>query len=159
MSEETVSATINAAINFGVPVVLIVLGYLYGRMNEARHYRSIKRREARHLNVPILTAKTYDESRKVASAKLAAGSVVVSIDYYKRFMAFLRMVFGGEVLAYSSLLDRARREAILRMRASCPGADVFLNCRLETASISKGRGKAIGSIEVIAYATGITFAK
>ena len=41
---------------------------------------------------------------------------MVSVDYFKRFLAGLRMIFGGRVSSYESLLDRARREALLRMR-------------------------------------------
>jgi len=55
------------------------------------------------------------------------------------------------------LIDRGRREALLRMKEWAPDADVFLNCRLETASISKGEGKAIGCVEVIAYATAVKY--
>ncbi len=88
---------------------------------------------------------------------MALGSVVVSVDHYKRFLAGFRMIFGGEMHSYCSLIDRGRREALLRMRESFREADLFLNCRLETASISKGQGKATGTVEVVAYATGIKF--
>ena len=67
------------------------------------------------------------------------------------------MVFGGEMKSYSSIIDRGRREAILRMKESCPDADLFLNCRLETSSISKGKGKVVGCAEVLAYATAVRF--
>jgi uncharacterized protein YbjQ (UPF0145 family) len=52
-------------------------------------------------------------------------------------------------------LDRARREAILRMKESCKKADEIINLRIETSSISKGRGRSIGSVEVLAYATAL----
>jgi uncharacterized protein YbjQ (UPF0145 family) len=72
-------------------------------------------------------------------------------------MAF-RRIFGGESYAYATVIDRGRREAILRMKESTPGAHLFLNARLETSTISNGRGKAVGTAEVIAYATAVTFA-
>ena len=58
-----------------------------------------------------------------------------------------------------TLIDRARREAVLRMKESCPEADLVINLRLETSSITKGRGKQIGSVEVLAYGTAIYFCK
>ena len=67
------------------------------------------------------------------------------------------MVFGGEMKSYSSVIDRGRREAILRMKEASPEADLFLNCRLETSSVSKGQGKAVGCAEVLAYATAVRF--
>ena len=62
------------------------------------------------------------------------------------------------MVAYESLLDRGRREAILRMKeqAIAWGATQVINVRLETSSIGKQTGgKGLVSIEVIAYGTGI----
>lgn len=140
-------------------LILLLLGYVAGKLAERRHYRSIRAREKNFLHVPVITAKTLDDLRAVQESTLALGSVVVSVDYYKRFLSSFRKVFGGELRSYSSLIDRGRREALLRMRESCPGANLFLNCRLETASISKGKGKTTGCVEVLAYATAITFQK
>ena len=68
------------------------------------------------------------------------------------------MIFGGELKSYSPLLDRGKREALLRMKESVPGADEYINCRMETSTISSGKGKAMGTVEVIAYSTAITYA-
>ncbi len=141
----------------GVPLVLILVGFYAGRLAERNHYASIHKREDEFLSQPAVTTRTIEEGREVQSAELAVGSVVVSIDYFKRFLSGFRMVFGGELRAYASILDRGKREAILRMKESCPNADLYLNFRMETASISKGRRKAIGSVEVVAYSTAITF--
>ena len=35
------------------------------------------------------------------------------------------------------------------------GADMVFNVKLETASISKGRGDTVGSVEVLAYGTAL----
>lgn len=136
---------------------LLVLGFVAGKLAEWKHYGSIREREGRTLSVPAVTFKTIDDPRPVREARLAVGSVVVSADYYKRFLMAFRKIFGGEVHSYSSVIDRGRREAVLRMKESCPDADLFLNCRLATASISNSQGKAIGCVEVIAYATAIRF--
>ena len=60
-------------------------------------------------------------------------------------------------MAYESLLDRARRESLLRMKQQADGlgAEMVFNVKYETASISKGRGNTIGSIEVLAYGTAL----
>ncbi len=138
--------------------VLLALGFGAGRHLESRHYRSIREREAANIHIPVVTFKRLEPGRAVADARLAVGSIVVSADYFKRFLAAFRKIFGGELHSYSSLLDRGRREAILRMRESCRDADVFLNCRFETSSISKGRQDKISCVEVIAYATAVRFA-
>ena len=79
------------------------------------------------------------------------------LDYFKRFLAMLRTLFGGRVRSYENLLDRARREAILRMKeeARSLNAERIFNIKLETASISKNAAGNIGSVEVFAYGTAI----
>ena len=94
-----------------------------------------------------------------ARCSLVSGSVVISVDYFKRILAGLRNIFGGNVQSYETLVDRARREAVLRMKESCPDADYVLNLRLETSSIFKGKRKQVGSVEVLAYGTAVYFQK
>jgi uncharacterized protein YbjQ (UPF0145 family) len=138
-----------------LPLLLIVVGYTVGKVAEKRHYVSIHERERAHLRVPVVTSRTLDEGREVADAALATGSVVIAIDAYKRFLMGLRSLIGGEAKGYASLIDRARREALLRMRESAPEADLFLNFRMETTTLFSGRGKNPSSVEIIAYATAV----
>jgi uncharacterized protein YbjQ (UPF0145 family) len=149
-------------LNLGVPLGLIVLAMITGTILETRHFQSIARREAELQRIPVATVKDYPSDSPVAEVRLVVGDVVVSIDYFKRFLAGLRNIFGGEVRSYCSLLDRGRREAILRMKEQWPEADLIVNARIETSSISKGsqnrRGGSIGSTEVLAYGTAIRFA-
>ena len=93
----------------------------------------------------------------INKSHLVQGNVVISVDYFKRMLAGLRNFFGGTVQSYETLLDRARREAILRLKESCPQADQIINLRLETSSIYKGGKNRIGSVEILAYGTAIYF--
>ncbi len=142
-----------------IAVTLLILGYGFGTYYENRHYKSILRRERGMSKKPAVNMKQLPlEGREILSSKLAIGSTVVSVDYFKRFLAGLKMIFGGRLTSYESLLDRARREAILRMKADAKNADIFLNVRIETSSISKGQGdKSVGSIEAVAYGTAVKF--
>lgn len=136
---------------------LLILAYITGKWTESRHYQSIRQRERAFLTRPAITTKTFEDGRAVEQATLAVGAVVVSVDYFKRFLASFRMLFGGELGAYASVLDRGKREAIVRMKESCPDADLYLNCRLETSAISRGRQNTIGCVEIVAYSTAIRF--
>ncbi|WP_022664266.1 YbjQ family protein [Desulfospira joergensenii] len=139
-------------------VVLLFLGYSFGRYAEKRHYRSILEREELLLTLPTTSRKKIgDDCRKVGQCELVNGSMVVSVDYFKRILAKLRNFFGGNVQSYETLVDRARREAVLRMKESCPDADMIINLRLETSSITKGKKNQVGSVEVLAYGTAIYF--
>ena len=148
--------------NLIVLICLIALGYFAGHIAEKKHYESIKKRERDFINLPAVTiAKTAVAQGEIDSCKLVYGSVVVSIDYFKRILAALRNIFGGEVAAYESLVDRARREAVLRMKEMSKEADIIVNVRIETSSIGKSanRNKSLGSVEAIAYGTAISLKK
>ena len=140
-------------------LILLGLGYAFGYLAEKKHYKSIFQREKTTVNVPCMTLKNPPEQLKNCNTELVAGNVVVSVDFFKRFLAGLRNMFGGRVKSYESLLDRARREAILRMKetAIASGAKVIINVRIETSSINKNsrRKQSVGSIEVLAYGTAI----
>jgi uncharacterized protein YbjQ (UPF0145 family) len=90
---------------------------------------------------------------------LVTGSVVVSVDYFKRFLAGLRGLVGGEVKSYGTLLDRARREAVLRMKEEAirKGYDAIVNVRLETSRLASGRrdGKGTAGVEMLAFGTAV----
>lgn len=145
--------------NIGLPLFLVLLAMITGSILERRHFESIRQRELELARIPLLTGKEYPSDRTVAQVQLVQGAAVISVDYFKRLLAGLRMVFGGELKSYGSLLDRARRESLLRMKAQCPNADLIINVRVETSSISKGARKAIGSTEMVSYGTAITYAK
>ncbi len=136
---------------------LLALGFVVGKVAESRHYRNIREREQKLLGIPAVSWKTLSDPRPIAEVVLTTGSVVVSVDYYKRFLMVLRKIFGGEIRSYASLIDRGRREAVLRMKESCPSADLFLNCRIETSTISNGRGRSTGTVEVLANSTAVKF--
>jgi len=140
-----------------VPLGLALLGLVVGQILERRHYRDIVRREAQSEHVPVTTeSKLWDSTRGVAETRMVTGVVVVSVDHFKRFLAWLRGLFGGEVIVYSSLIDRGRREAILRLREEFPSADIFLNLRFTTSTIASGSGR-MGTVEVMATATGVRY--
>ncbi len=140
--------------------ILLSLGYFFGRHAEKKHYQSILEREKRWLKIPTTSNKTvFNDHRSINNCHLVNGSMVVSVDYFKRILAKLRNFFGGSVQSYETLIDRARREAVLRLKESCPKADQIINLRIETSSITKGRGKQVGSVEVLAYGTAVYFEK
>lgn len=144
-------------------LALIILGYSTGTWAEKRHYRSINQREKELINLAVVTAEGSFRPERIANATLVSGSVVISIDYFKRLLAILRNIFGGRVKSYESLVDRARREAILRMKESAKeqGAGLIINMRLETATIGRSANKknSLGSVEAIAYGTAIVMNK
>lgn len=140
-------------------VGLVSVGWIFGRRIEARHFADLRARERAALDLPVLTARGIDPGWTVEDAGLVVGIACVSIDYFKYVAASLRNFFGGRVSAYESLLDRARREAVLRMKdaARARGATVIVNARLELSSVSGLDAGQTGarSAEVLAYGTAL----
>ena len=150
--------SIELILGVGIPVVFIVLGKIVGARIERAHFEDIAEREARFVDQPALSTKQPEPTPRIRSAELATGSVVVSIDHFKRFVSGFRMLVGGEVKSYATLIDRARREAVLRMKESRPDADAYINTRLETSTISSTAGdEGMGTIEVLAYGTAVNY--
>lgn len=142
---------------FAVTITLLVIGFTSGTILERRHYRSIRRREAETDSMLVLAGKKISDEADWEAVGLVTGSVVISTDYFKTFLAGMRKVFGGRLRSYESLFDRARREAVLRMKESAKekGALAVLNVRFETARISSGAGKATVTVETLAYGTAV----
>ncbi|MDM8568495.1 heavy metal-binding domain-containing protein [Thiotrichales bacterium HSG1] len=144
---------------FGI-LFLLIIGYLFGNYREKQHFKNIKQREKKVLR---LSAASFGGQQviatKVTETKLVVGSVVISIDYFKMISSMLRNLVGGKVIVYETLLDRSRREAILRMKEQAIEwqAKQILNVRLETVAIGGRFGGRLdpGSVEVIAYGTGV----
>lgn len=135
----------------------VVLGYVFGRMAEAKHYRSIIAREKAFVHLPATSLKTLLGDGPVARSELVTGSVVISIDHFKKAASALRSVVGGSVKSYESLLDRAKREALLRLKENCPGAHEIVNVRLETMALAGSQPRQVTGVEVLAYGTAIYY--
>ena len=105
-----------------------------------------------------ITIRSIPSHWQVIECTLITGSVVISVDYFKRFLAGLRMIFGGRVKAYETLLDRARREALLRLKEDAVerGCQAVVNVRLETCRLANARkSQSIAGLEVLAFGTGV----
>jgi len=137
-------------------LTLMALGYGFGRYAEQAHYKSIIAREKQLNSLPAMVTKMAPHDADY-DAVMVCGNVVISVDYFKRFIAGLRNLVGGRVTSYETLLDRARREAVLRMKeeAASHNASYIFNVKFETASISQNARGGIGSVEVLAYGTAL----
>jgi uncharacterized protein YbjQ (UPF0145 family) len=141
-------------IELGIFVTLLVIGYFAGSMIERQHYASIRRREEELRDVLAFMVRVPFDRTTPQRAFLVHGTVVVSADYFKTFVAGLRNLFGGRFRSYETLMERARREALLRLKAEArrKGAKMIVCVRFETTSIASGWAPAM---EVFAYGTAL----
>jgi uncharacterized protein YbjQ (UPF0145 family) len=86
--------------------------------------------------------------------QLVSGSVVISSDYFKTFVAGFRAFFGGRFRGYETLLERARREALLRLKqeAQAAGATLVIGVRFQSTTIA---GSSTPSVEIMAFGTAL----
>jgi len=87
---------------------------------------------------------------------MVLGQVVLGCDHFRALLGKLANLIGGEVRSFSYLYERARREALLRLKEEARhcGGEALLNVRFDTSSISSGRGGGI-MVEVLASGTAV----
>ena len=78
---------------------------------------------------------------------LVSGEAVVASDAFKTWVFGLRNLFGGESKSFSRLYQRARREAVVRLKTAArdAGCNAVCNLRVESADIggNANGGKAM----------------
>lgn len=139
-------------------ILVVVLAYLSGTIIEHHHYRSLARREQRLASLPICDSpETLISLHANPSARLVVGNVVVSLDMFRRVMAGFGSRLLGRVESYEALLDRARREAVLRMKTQAARLDAAMVCnvRLETTQVLPSWRGTPRAVEVLAYGTAL----
>lgn len=148
--------------NYGLPILLLVFAYFIGNMIEKGHFRNIRKREDAVHGFPVVSFDTMPEEWRAGSSTMVTGSIVISLDYFKRVIAGLRGLVGGRIKTYEPLLERARREALLRMTESAKeqGYDAVFNVRLETSRLANARrdGNGTAGVEMLAFGTAVKFA-
>lgn len=135
--------------------VLLVIGIIFGSMNERNHFARIEKAEKELADIKVFNIKTLPDNLEQGGA-LVTGNVVIAVDYFKVFIAGFIMLFGGRMSAYERMMERARREALIRMQREAKklGADAIYNTRVEFSAVGQ-RPNKIGGAELFAYGTAV----
>jgi len=147
-------------VQLAITVLLLIMGYLTGRYFEKRHYLSIFEREKTYQYMPVITGAWRSSLDENEEGKVLGAGTVIASDYFKSFVAGLKNLFGGRMNSYESLLDRGRREAILRVKEKARkiGAHKIINLRIETATIGEMTSRhKLPCVEIYAYGTAIKY--
>ncbi len=131
--------------------LLFGIGWLFGRQIEKKHLNELDEKERALAHIRIDTNKFQTSDR---SGQLVESNVVISHDYFKYVIAQIQNFFGGRLTTYETVVDRARREAIVRLKQKAvdAGANQIMGLRLSTTEL----GMQGGMIEVFAYGTAIS---
>ncbi len=140
--------------NYAPLLVLFVVGWFFGARHERQHLARLKIAELELRHIIVSTERFYQPKMNPdTQGELVLGSVVIAQDYFKMIIARVLSLFGKNLTTYETLLDRARREAIVRMRiqAQAAGYNHIYGLRLEVSNINQ-----LGSmVEAIAYGTAV----
>jgi uncharacterized protein YbjQ (UPF0145 family) len=136
--------------------LLLGVGFFAGRHLEKKHYASIREREKELAPILAFGARFPPDLGTPQDCHLVSGCVVISSDYFKKFVLGLRNLIGGRSRGYETLLDRGRREAALRMKAEARklGSKLIVNVKFESTAISGNRG-GVPAFEIICYGTAL----
>jgi uncharacterized protein YbjQ (UPF0145 family) len=134
----------------GLTLVLFCIGFAFGRYFERKHLRELEENEKRLAYIRIDTNK-FQTSEQMG--QFISSNVVISHDYFKFIIANIQNFFGGRLTTYESVVDRARREAVVRLKneAEKVGSNHIMGLRLSTTEM----GMQGGMVEVFAYGTAI----
>lgn len=143
-----------------VLIILLITWYAFWHMAEKKHYKKIIEKEKEHREMVVLSKKDA-KVLWVTWTLLVTSNIVLSIDYFKKFIAWFIHFFWWRMKVYETLLDRARRDTLVNIKeqAKKKWYDAIVNLRLETSSISKWAKWSIWSVEVLAYATAVRLPK
>lgn len=147
---------------YGFSITPFIIGLVAGSITERRHFAELARREGELASIVVTNLKRRPQAISVVSSRLVIGNVVISTDYFKSICASVRRLVGGRILSYESLVDRARREALLRLKAEAAamGATLVMNVRYETMTVARTKkGAGITGVEVLAYGTALRIAE
>lgn len=138
-------------LKISITLVLFFIGWGFGRFIEQKNLRELDEKERLLSHIYIDTNKFQTSNHQ---GQLISSNVVISHDYFKYIIAQIQNFFGGRLTTYESVVERARREAIVRLKqeAEKVGAKQIMGLRLSTTEL----GMQGGMVEVFAYGTAIS---
>ena len=130
--------------------ILFSMGFGFGRYNERKHLQYLDEQEQRLAYIRVNNSRFI---KSTFPGHMISSNVVISHDYFKYAIANVQNMLGGRLTSYESVVERARREAIVRLKleAEKMGADQIMGIRLSTTEL----GMQGGMVEVFAYGTAI----
>ena len=99
----------------------------------------------------ILTSTEQMEGYKLQTLGLVQGSTIQSKNMFKDMGAGFKSMVGGELTAYTQIMEEAREVATGRMiqKAEALGADAIVGVRFNSASVMQG------AAEIMVYGTAV----
>jgi uncharacterized protein YbjQ (UPF0145 family) len=159
MDAESASVAVTLLFYVGLPALVLFVGWLVGHLSETRHERSLAEREEALRDIEATDMRNPPGfAAAEGPCMLVSGEAVVASDTFKSWVFGLKNIVGGESKFFTRLFERARREALLRMktRARELGCNAVCNVRFDSADIGGNASgmKKKGSNMAVALVSG-----
>ena len=156
---ESLAPGLQLLIGLACFIVPLAAAWMIGSSVERRHFAELDAREDR-IRATMIVTQTRELFAPVEGKlppKMLMAETAIATDYMKTYLAGWRGFFGGEVRSYRTLLERARREATLRMveEAQLLGYNAVGNIRLDPCEIGGAAASAVIVATATAYYSGI----
>ena len=134
----------------GITLILFCIVLAFGRHIERKHLNELEQRER---ELAYIRVDTNRFASSESTGQLVSSNVVLSHDYFKYIISMIQSLLGGRLTTYETVVDRARREAMIRLKleAQKMGATQIMGLRLSTTEM----GMEGGMVEVFACGTAI----
>ena len=143
-------------------IIILSVIYMIGSIIEKNHFKKLKKEEVEYIKLPAggFGCKNWSSNKQIKDVGIVCGEAAIGCDYFKMFVSNLKSFFGGRLTSVESVLDRARREAIVRMKEKAKkiGANVIINVKIESTMLNECEQKnMLPQCLVIAYGTAIKY--
>lgn len=161
MAEDTIAILLIWGFILASSLGPFLFSWVVGNWHQKRIIERLLEREAALPRDNLSTMKTPLSGKDITGSQLLMANVVSAPSHWQLFIARIKSIFGGNIKHLDLMLDWGRSEALQRLReqASELGFDDIINLRMETSTISMNNGgqKKGGSVEILAYGTGIKY--
>jgi uncharacterized protein YbjQ (UPF0145 family) len=131
-------------------ILYALIGWGVAAKLEKRHMRQLIAREHEVEHIKLISGSLNGH---IGQSDLLIGSASFCHDFFRSFFIFFRKLVGGQISHYQRLIERARREAICRLKeeALVRGVDCIYQVRIEENNLSSH----LARVEVVAYGTAV----
>jgi len=120
-------------------VLLFIVTIFTGQIIERSHFRDIRKREKALKGRILIHNRKSPVTVDIRRMECVSGSVVIAADRFKTWLARWRQVVGGRMGSLEPVVERARREALLRTaeKAVSMGYSELGNIRYQFTSLKR----------------------
>ncbi len=144
----------------GLPVFMLAFAWAMGVWVTRRHEADLAQRELAVAHILIHNSgRLQDATTGPHPPMMITSEVTLGVDHFRGFLGQWKSLFGGQVRSYQMVLDRARREVVMRMleQANEMGYTALANLRIDFADISGSALTRRKAADISVLATGTAY--